>query len=107
MDKAEILSKSQKENDGLDLYSLEISRQSMKYGWAVASCILMVVAIADAFLFNRLSIEIYFGLLSGYAAIYLYKYRKLHKKFDLFLFLFSLSMSIVSLVVWIMLIVKG
>ena len=61
MNKEEILARSKQENRGQDVASLEVSRASIMFGWIIAVCLLAVVAVVEALVFDRMSSGVFFG----------------------------------------------
>ena len=101
MNKEEILMRSQEENGGRDLADLEISKYSTLIGWLTVLCILAVVSVVDALVFERVNNEIFFAVMSGLAAVFIYKYRKLHQRHELFVSICYVVAALAFLTSWI------
>ena len=80
MNKEEILAKSKQENHGQDIANLEVSKASMLFGWITAVCLLALVGVVEAFVYERVNNGIFFAVMAGCAAIYLNKSLKLRKR---------------------------
>ena len=106
MNKEEILAKSKQENRGMDYVNLEVSRNSMQFGWVVIVILLAAAMVGNAVTQERASYEIGFAILAGSAAVFGYKYLKLRKKHELvFTVLYGLG-ALANLVGWILQLTK-
>ena len=91
MTREEILEKSQQENQGQDIADLEVSKNGMRIGWLVVICLLAIVAVVDALVFERMNSEVFFAVTAATSVIFFYKYMKLRKLFSLLRGYFSSS----------------
>ena len=106
MNKEEILAKSKLENRGMDMVNLEISKNSMQVGWVVIILLLSAAMVITAITKGIMSYDIGFSILAGSAAVFGYKYMKLHKKHELiFTILYGLG-ALACLAGWIIQLTK-
>ncbi|MDO4810655.1 MAG: DUF6442 family protein [Eubacteriales bacterium] len=106
MNREEILEKSKQENQGKDIADLEVSKSSMQFGWLVAVCLLAIVAVVEALVYDRVNNGIFFAVMAGCAAIFISKYRKLRKRHELIISLIYAFAAISFLIAWILQLVK-
>lgn len=106
VDKAEILARSKRENRGQDVASLAVARSSIVFGWIVAVCLLAVVAIAEALVYDRMSWGIFFAVMAGCCAIFVSKYLKLRMRHELFIAIIDAVAAAGFLIAWILQLVK-
>ena len=85
MNKEEILAKSKQENRGQDIANLEVSKASMQFGWITAVCLLSLVAVVEAVVYERMNAGIFFAIMAGCSAIFINKFLKLHKRHELYM----------------------
>ena len=107
MNKEEILARSKQENRGQDVASLEVSRASIMFGWIIAVCLLAVVAVVEALVFDRMSSGGFFAVMAGCTAIFVAKYLKLRKRHELYISIIYAIGAVAFLVSWILQLVKG
>ena len=84
MNREEILARSQQENHGQDIVNLEVSKTGMRIGWVVLICLLAIVTLVDAMVFERMNSEVFFAVTAATSVIFFYKYLKLRQKHELF-----------------------
>ncbi len=106
MDKAEILARSKRENRGQDVASLSAARSSIMFGWIIAVCLLGVVAITEALIYDRMSWGIFFAVMAGCSAIFVSKYLKLRMRHELFIAIIDAVASAAFLIAWILQLAK-
>ena len=106
MNKEEILAKSKQENRGMDYVNLEVSRNSMQFGWVVIVILLAAAMVVNAVTQERASYEIGFAILAGSAAVFGYKYLKLRKKHELVFTVLYGRGALANLVGWILQLTK-
>ena len=106
MNKEEILAKSKKENRGQDIASLEVSRASMLFGWITAVCILALVGVVEALVYNRMNSGIFFAVMAGCSAIFINKYLKLRKRHELYIAIVYIIATVAFLISWILQLTK-
>ena len=102
MNREEILEKSRQENRGQDVADLEVSRSSVVLGWIVAVCALAVVAVAEALRYERMNSGIFFGVMTGCAAIFIRKYLKQRKRHELVISVVYSAAAAAFLIAWIL-----
>ena len=102
MDKAEILTKSQRENHGQDVAGIEIFKSGAHVAWVAMICLAAAVSVVDAIVFSRACYELLFAMCAGEAIVFAYKYRVLKSRHELFVMICYLVASVVFLVAWIM-----
>ena len=102
MNREDILAKSQQENRGMDVASLEVSKTSILFGWSVLVVLLGAVAVADALVFERVNYETFFALMTGCSAVFFSKYRKLRRKHELVLAVVYAVIAAAFLAAWIL-----
>ena len=106
MNKEEILAKSKQENYGQDVANLEVSKASMLFGWITAVCLLALVGVVEAFVYNRVNNGIFFAVMSGCSAIFINKYLKLHKRHELYIAIVYVIAAIAFFIAWILQLTK-
>ena len=106
MNREEILARSQQENRGQDIASLEVSKQCILVGWLVAVVLLAVVSVVDAIVFDRMNNEIFFAVMAGCATIFLIKYWKLRRRHELVIGLVYTVAALLFLIAWILQLAK-
>ena len=106
MNREEILRKSQQENRGQDIADVEVSRASMQFGWIVIICLLAVVSVVDAMVFERVNNGIFFAVMAGCAAIFISKYLKLRKRHELIISIVYVVIAVAFLIAWILQLAK-
>ena len=106
MNKEEILAKSKQENQGQDIASLEVSRASMVFGWITAVCLLALVAVVEALVYDRMNNGIFFAVMAGSSAIFINKYLKLRKRHELYIAIIYVFAAIAFLFAWIIQLTK-
>ena len=106
MNKEEILAKSKQENRGQDIANLEISKTSMQFGWVTAVCLLALVAVVEAIVYERMNAGIFFAIMAGCSAIFLNKYLKLHKRHELYIAIVYIIAAIAFFIAWILQLTK-
>ena len=106
MNKEEILAKSKQENHGQDIANLEVSKASMLFGWITAVCLLALVGVVEAFVYNRVNNGIFFAVMSGCSAIFINKYLKLRKRHELFIAIVYIIAAIAFFIAWILRLTK-
>ena len=106
MNKEEILAKSKQENHGQDIVNLEVSRASMLFGWITAVCLLAVVAVVEALVYDRMNNGIFFAVMAGCSAIFINKYLKLRKRHELYITIVYVFATIAFFVAWIIQLTK-
>ena len=106
MNREEILAKSQQENHGQDIADLEVSKDSMKFGWIMIICLLGIVTVVDALVFGRMNSEVFFAVTAATAAVFFAKYLKLRQKHELFLAGIDAIAALAFLISWILQLVK-
>ena len=106
MNREEILRKSQQENRGQDIADVEVSRASMQFGWIVIICLLAVVSVVDAMVFERVNNGIFFAVMAGCAAIFISKYLKLRKRHELVIAIVYGFAAAAFLIAWILQLAK-
>ncbi len=106
MNKEEILAKSKQENHGQDIVNLEVSKASMLFGWITAVCLLAVVAVVEALVYDRMNNGIFFAVMAGCSAIFINKYLKLRKRHELYIAIVYVFATIAFLVAWIIQLTK-
>ena len=84
MTKEELLKKSREENKGRDVADIETSKNGIRLGWIISVVLAAGVAVTDALIFDRLCSEVFFVIMAGLAAVFWYKFAKLHRKHELF-----------------------
>ena len=102
MDREEILAKSQRENQGQDIADLEVSKTGMKLGWLTVVCLLAIVSVVDALVFERMNSEAFFAVTAATSAIFFYKYRKLRRKHELIVAVIDAVAAAAFLISWIL-----
>lgn len=106
MNREEILAKSKQENHGQDVANLEVSRASMLFGWVTAVCLLALVAVVEALVYDRMNNGIFFAVMAGCSAIFINKYLKLHKRHELYISIIYVTATIAFLIAWILQLTK-
>jgi len=106
MNKEEILAKSKQENRGQDIANLEISKTSMQFGWVTAVCLLALVAVVEAIVYERMNAGIFFAIMAGCSAIFLNKYLKIHKRHELYIAIVYIIAAIAFFIAWILQLTK-
>ena len=106
MNREEILAKSKQENHGQDIANLEVSKASMLFGWITAVCLLALVGVVEAFVYDRVNNGIFFAVMAGCAAIFTNKYLKLRKRHELFIAIVYIAAAIAFCVAWILQLTK-
>ena len=106
MNKEEILAKSKQENHGQDIANLEVSKASMLFGWITAVCLLSLVGVVEAFVYNRVNNGIFFAVMAGCSAIFINKYLKLHKRHELYIAIVYVIAAIAFFIAWILQLTK-
>ena len=101
MTREEILEKSQNENRGKDVAEIETAKPGFMVGWIMMSVLSLIVMIVDGIVFGRASIELVFILTGSLAAVFFYKYFKLHKRHELIVASVYTFAAISWLVAWI------
>ena len=101
MNSEEILAKSQQENHGQDIVSLEVSKNGMQIGWVVIICLLAFVSVVNAIVFERMNSEVFFAVTASTSVIFFYKYMKLHQKHELFVAIIDTVAAVAFLISWI------
>lgn len=107
MNREEILARSQQENRGQDVAGLEVSRASILFGWIIAVCLLAVVTVVEALVYDRMSSGVFFAVMAGCTAIFIAKYLKLRKRHELYISVIYAVASAAFLVSWILQLMKG
>ena len=102
MNKEDILEMSKQENKGQDLANLEVSKSGMQIGWTLIICLLAVVSVVDAVVYSRINNGVFFSVMAGSCAVFLYKYIKLRKKHELFVSVLYAISAVCFLIAWIM-----
>ena len=106
MNKEEILARSKQENRGQDIADLEVSKASMQIGWIVIICLLALVSVVDALVFERVDSGVFFAVMAGCAAVFAVKYRKMRRRHELvFSIVYGLA-ALAFLIAWIHSLVK-
>ena len=106
MEKEEILARSKQENRGKDMVDLEVSKSGIQIGWIAAVCLLAMVSVVDAMVYERMNSGIFFAVCSGCSAIFAYKYMKLRRKHELFVALLEGAAAILFFISWILQLTK-
>lgn len=106
MNRDEVLARSQKENHGQDIVNLEIAKDSLKNGWIVIVCLLAVVSVVDALVFDRMNSEVFFAITAATSVVFFLKYYKLHQKHELFIAIIDAVAAAAFFVAWILELVK-
>ncbi len=106
MNREEILAKSKLENRGQDIASLEVSRSSMLFGWIAAVCLLALVAVVEALVYNRMNNGIFFAVMAGCSAIFVNKYLRLRKRHELCIAVVYIVATVAFLIAWILQLAK-
>ena len=106
MNREEILLRSQQENRGQDIAGLEAAKASILVGWIVAICLLAVVSVVDAMVFERVNNGIFFAVMAGCAAIFISKYLKLRKRHELIISIVYVVIAVAFLIAWILQLAK-
>ena len=101
MNREEILARSQQENHGQDIVDLEVSKNGMRIGWVVIICLLAIVTVVDALVFERMNSEVFFAVTAATSVIFFYKYLKLHQKHELFVAVIDAVAAAAFLISWI------
>ena len=78
----------------------------MQFGWLVAVCLLAVVAVVEALVYDRVNNGIFFAVMTGCAAIFISKYRKLHKRHELIISIIYSFSAVAFLIAWILQLTK-
>ena len=107
MNKEEILALSREENQGMDVAGLEISKSSTQFGWIVAVIILSAVAVTEAFVYGRMNSGIFFGIMAGNSAVFIYKYLKMWKRHELIIAIIYSIAACSFGIAWIIQLTKG
>ena len=102
MNREEILAKSQQENQGQDVADLEVSKAGMKLGWLTVICLLALVSVVDAIVFERMNSEVFFAVTAATSVIFFYKYMKLRKKHELITAIVDAVAAVAFLISWIL-----
>ena len=106
MNKEEIHAKSKQENRGQDIANLEVSKASMQFGWITAVCLLSLVAVVEAIVYERMNTGIFFAVMAGCSAIFINKYLKLHKRHELYISIVYIIAAIAFFIVWVLHLMK-
>ncbi len=106
MNREEILAKSKQDNRGKDIADLEVSKASMQLGWLIAVCTLSFVAVVEAIVYDRMNSGIFFGVMTGCAAIFISKYRKLRKPHELFVSIMYVIAAVAFLIAWVLQLIR-
>ncbi len=106
MNREEILARSKQENHGQDIANLEVSKASMQVGWIVIICLLAVVTVVDALVFERMNSGVFFAIMAGCTAIFVSKYLKLRMKHKLVISIVYGLVAIAFLIAWILQLVR-
>ena len=106
MNREEILSKSKQENHGQDIANLEVSKASMLFGWITAVCLLALVGVVEALVFNRMNSGVFFAVMAGCSAIFINKYLKLRKRHELYIAIVYIFAAIAFFISWILQLTK-
>ena len=106
MNREEVLARSQQENRGQDIASLEISKACILVGWIVAVVLLAFVSVVDAVVYDRMNNEIFFAVMAGCATIFLLKYQKLRKRHELVIGIVYTFAALLFLTAWILQLAK-
>ena len=106
MNKEEILAKSKQENRGQDIANLEVSKASMQFGWITAVCLLALVAVVEALVYDRMNYGIFFAVMAGCSAIFINKYLKLRKRHELYITIVYIIATIAFFVAWVLQLTK-
>ena len=101
MTREEILEKSQNENKGKDVADIETSKTGFMIGWIMMSVLSLIVMVVDGIVFGRVSFELPFILVGSLAALFFYKFIKLHKRHELIVASVYSFAAICWLVAWI------
>ena len=101
MNREEILARSQQENHGQDIANLEVSKNGMRIGWILIICLLAIVTVVDALVFERMNSEVFFAVTAATSVIFFYKYLKLHQKHELFVAIIDAIAAGAFLISWI------
>ena len=101
MNREEILARSQQENHGQDIANLEVSKNGMRIGWIVIICLLAIVTVVVALVFERMNSEVFFAITAATSVIFFYKYLKLHQKHELFVAIIDAVAAGAFLISWI------
>ena len=102
MNKEEILAKSKQENHGQDIANLEISKAGMQIGWMVIICLLAIVTVVDALVSGRMNNEVFFSVLTGCSAVFLFKYLKLRSRQELIVSIIYGFAALAFLIAWVL-----
>ncbi len=100
MNREEILSRSQQENRGQDIVGLENYKSAAQFAWTVTVCLASLVCFVDGFFFGRACYELMFPVMAGLAALFLYKYRFLRRRHELWVAAFYLIAAVAFLLAW-------
>ena len=106
MNKEEILAKSKQENRGQDIANLEVSKASMQFGWITAVCLLALVAVVEAIVYERMNTGIFFAVTAGCSAIFINKYLKLRKRHEFYIAIVYMIVAIAFFIAWILRLTK-
>ena len=101
MNKEDILEMSKQENKGQDLANLEVSKSGMQIGWITIICLLAAVSVVDAIVYSRVNNGIFFSVMAGSCAVFLYKYIRLRKKHEICISIIYAISAICFLIAWI------
>ena len=101
MTREEILEKSQNENRGKDVADIETAKTGFMVGWIMMSVLSLIVMIVDGIVFGRASFELVFIVTGSLAAVFFYKFFKLHQRHELIIASVYSFASICWLVGWI------
>ena len=102
MKREEILAMSQMENHGQDIVNLEVSKDSIQLGWIVIVCLLAVVTVIDALVFERVNNEVFFAVTAATSVIFFAKYLKLHQRHELIIAIIDAVAAAAFLIAWIL-----
>ena len=106
MNREEILAMSQQENRGQDIADLEVSKDSMKIGWILIVCLLAVVSVVDALVFERVNNEIFFAVMSATSVIFFIKYARMRRQHELIVAVVDAVAAGAFLIAWILQLVQ-
>lgn len=96
MDKDEILSKSREENKNSDIFDFEVQKKAAGFAVYSVAILSLLISIIEKIITKQNHFEcwiVFFGMTS---VIFFYKFIKMGKKHELFVFIFYFVMFILS-----------
>ena len=78
----------------------------MQFGWITAVCLLALVAVVEAIVYERMNTGIFFAVTAGCSAIFINKYLKLRKRHEFYIAIVYMIVAIAFFIAWILRLTK-